>query len=137
GTKVAGGVPPRRGRRREVSATRPKAWERKPPAEAVLRRLRRRAPRAAERITPLRDDAFEPHFAGMSDDGRDVAFHMLVEAQAKISFGRHTSKRGLAYFQRITPQRVAVQLDRPAPRARPSYPLGADRPSARREGGLK
>jgi len=73
----------------------------------------------------------------MSDDGRAVAFHMLVEAQAKVSFGRHTSKRGLAYFQRITPHVVAVQLDRPAPRARPSYTLGADRPSARREARLK
>ena len=36
---------------------------------------------------------------------------MLVEAQAKASFGQHTSKRGLAHFQRITPQVVAVQLD--------------------------
>src|SRR5262249_21308286 len=36
---------------------------------------------------------------------------MLIEAQAKASFGQHTSKRGLAHFQRITPQVVAVQLD--------------------------
>jgi len=131
------GASAQRRRTQEGSATRAEAWERKPTAEAVLRRLRRRAPRAAERITPLRDDAFEPHFAGMSDDGGAVAFHMLVEAQAKVSFGRHTSKRGLAYFQRITPHVVAVQLDRPAPRARPSYTLGADRPSARREARLK
>src|SRR5262249_50195127 len=36
---------------------------------------------------------------------------MLIEAQAKASFGQHTSKRGLAHFQRITPHVVAVQLD--------------------------
>jgi hypothetical protein len=36
---------------------------------------------------------------------------MLVEAQAKASFGQHTSKRGLAHFQRITPHVVAVQLN--------------------------
>jgi hypothetical protein len=36
---------------------------------------------------------------------------MLVEAQAKASFGQHTSKRGLAHFQRITPQVVPVQLN--------------------------
>jgi len=35
----------------------------------------------------------------------------IVEAQAKAGFGQHTSKRGLAHFQRITPQVVAVQLD--------------------------
>src|SRR5262245_9619796 len=36
---------------------------------------------------------------------------MLVEAQDKASFGQHTSKRGLAHFQRITPQVVPVQLN--------------------------
>jgi hypothetical protein len=35
----------------------------------------------------------------MGEDGRAVAFHVLVEAQAKASFGEHTSKRGLAHFQ--------------------------------------
>jgi len=47
----------------------------------------------------------------MGEDGRAVAFQMLVEAQAKASFGQHTSKRGLAHFQRIAPQVVAIQLD--------------------------
>src|SRR6516225_8269879 len=47
----------------------------------------------------------------MGEDGRAVAFQMLVEAQAKASFGQHTSKRGLAHFQRITPHVVAIQLD--------------------------
>jgi hypothetical protein len=42
---------------------------------------------------------------------RAVAFQMLVEAQAKASFGQHTSKRGLAHFQGITPHVVTVQLD--------------------------
>ena len=47
----------------------------------------------------------------MREDGRAVAFQMLVEAQAKASFGQHTSKRGLAHFQGITPHVVAVQFD--------------------------
>jgi len=47
----------------------------------------------------------------MGEDGRAVAFHVLVEAQTKASFGQHTSKRGLAHFQRITPYVVAIQLD--------------------------
>ena len=47
----------------------------------------------------------------MGEDGRAVAFHVLVEAQTKASFGQHTSKRGLAHFQRIAPQVVPVQLD--------------------------
>jgi hypothetical protein len=47
----------------------------------------------------------------MGEDGRAVALDMLVEAQAKPSFGQHTSKRGLAHFQRITPQVVSVQLE--------------------------
>jgi len=33
------------------------------------------------------------------------------ERPAKASFGQHTSKRGLAHFQRITPHVVAIQLD--------------------------
>src|SRR5215813_13264622 len=47
----------------------------------------------------------------MGEDGRAVAFQMLVEAQAKASFGQHTSKRCLAHFQGITPHVVAVQFD--------------------------
>ena len=43
-------------------------------------------------------------------DDRAVASHVLVEAQA-TSFGQHTSKRGLAHFQRIAPQVVAIQFD--------------------------
>jgi len=62
-------------------------------------------------VLPFRHDAFESHLAGVGEDGRAVAFHVLVEAQAKASFGQHASKRGLAHFQRITPQVVAVQLD--------------------------
>ena len=42
-------------------------------------------------------------------DDRAVASHVLVEAQA-TSFGQHTSKRGLAHFQGITPHVVAVAL---------------------------
>src|SRR5215831_18423881 len=71
----------------------------------------RRAPRAIHRVLTLRHDTFESHLAGVGEDGRAVAFHVLVEAQAKASFGQHTPKRGLAHFQRITPQVVAVQLN--------------------------
>ena len=52
-----------------------------------------------------------PILAGVGEDGRAVAFHVLVEAQAKASLGQHTSKRGLAHFQRITPHVIAIQLD--------------------------
>ena len=69
------------------------------------------APRAVRRVLPLRHDAFEPHLARMCEDGRAVAFQMLIEPQAKTSFGQHTSKRGLADFKRIAPQVVAIQLD--------------------------
>src|SRR6516225_390561 len=47
----------------------------------------------------------------MGEDGRAVALDMLVEAEAKASFGQHTSKRGLADLKRITPQVVAIQFD--------------------------
>ena len=47
----------------------------------------------------------------MGENGRPVALDMLVEAQAKASFGQHTSKRGLADLKQITPQVVAIQLD--------------------------
>src|SRR5262249_22464090 len=53
----------------------------------------------------------EEKVAGMGKDGRAVAFQMLVEAQAKASFGQRTSKRGLAHFQGIAPEIVAVQFD--------------------------
>jgi len=56
-------------------------------------------------------DAFEPHFARVGENGRAVAFQMLVEAQAKASFGQHTSKRRLADLKRITPHVVAIQFD--------------------------
>ena len=44
------GASAQRRRAQEGSATRPEAWERKPTAEAVLRRLRRRAPPALSRL---------------------------------------------------------------------------------------
>ena len=70
-----------------------------------------RAAGTVDGILALRDDAFEAELAGMGEDGRAIAFHVLVEPQAKVSFGQHTSKRGLAHFQRITPHVVAIQLD--------------------------
>src|SRR5262249_50566228 len=50
------GASAQRRRTQEGSATRPEAWERKPTAEAVLRRLRRRAPTSlvVQKILTLR-----------------------------------------------------------------------------------
>src|SRR5262249_11552445 len=73
----------------------------------------RRAPRAIRRVLALRHDAFESHLASVGEDGRAVAFDMLVKAQAKASFGQHTSKRGLADLKWITPQVVSVWLLNP------------------------
>ena len=58
----------------------------------------------------LQRNMAESHLAGVGEDGRAVAFDMLV-GRAKASFGQHTSKRSLAHFQRITPHVVAIQLD--------------------------
>src|SRR6516225_5684691 len=49
----------------------------------------RRAAGAIHRAPALRHDAFEPHLARMGEDSRAVALDMLVEAQAKASFGQH------------------------------------------------
>src|SRR5262249_28795835 len=51
------------------------------------------------------------HPASVREHGRAIACDVLVEAQPKASFGQHASQRGLAHFQRITPQVVAIQLD--------------------------
>src|SRR5262249_55027436 len=71
----------------------------------------RGTPRAIRRVFPLRHDAFEAHLAGVGEDGRAVAFQMLVEAQAKAGFSQHTSKRGLADLKRIAPEVIAVQFN--------------------------
>jgi hypothetical protein len=47
----------------------------------------------------------------VTEDGRTVAFHVLVESNAWPSFGQDSLKRGLATFQRITPQIIAIQFD--------------------------
>jgi hypothetical protein len=36
-----------------------------------------RASRTVGRVLPLRHDTFEPHLAGMGEDGRAIALHML------------------------------------------------------------
>src|SRR6516164_972744 len=71
----------------------------------------RRAPRAIRRVVALRDDAFEAELAGMGEDGRAVAFDMLVEPDAGAGLGHDRGERGLADLKRIAPQVVAVQLD--------------------------
>src|SRR5262249_43421667 len=62
-------------------------------------------------VLALRHDTFKPHLAGMREHSRAVAFDMLIEAQAKASFGQHTSERSLADLQRITPKVVAIEFD--------------------------
>jgi len=47
----------------------------------------------------------------MSEDGRAVAFDMLVEPDTGTGLGQYRCERGLADLKRITPQVVAVQLD--------------------------
>ena len=49
--------------------------------------------------------------AGMGEDGRAVALHMLVEPDAGASLGQRARKRGPADLKRIAPQVVAVQFD--------------------------
>src|SRR5262245_65619452 len=63
----------------------------------------RRSAGTIDRVLALRHNVFESHLAGVGEDGRAVAFHVLVEAQAKAGFGQHASKRGLAHFQRSLP----------------------------------
>jgi hypothetical protein len=47
----------------------------------------------------------------MGEDGRAVAFDMLVEPDAGAGLGQNRCERGLADLKRITPQVVAVQLN--------------------------
>jgi hypothetical protein len=68
------------------------------------------------------------HLARMCEDGRAVAFQMLIEPQAKTSFGQHTSKRGLADFKRIAPQVVAIQLDQEGVEQHPGVVLPVAQP---------
>src|SRR4029450_13413973 len=63
------------------------------------------------RVLPLRPDTFEPHLAGMGEDGRAVAFDMLIEPDAGPGLSHDRCERGLADLKRVTPQVVAVQLD--------------------------
>jgi hypothetical protein len=46
----------------------------------------------------------------MGEDGRTAASNMLVEPDAKPSFGQHHFQRGVAALQRITPQIVASSI---------------------------
>jgi len=64
-----------------------------------------------KRNPSLRDDAFKTHFASVREDGRAVAFDMLVEPDAGTGLGQDRCERGLADLKRITPQVVAIQLD--------------------------
>jgi hypothetical protein len=59
----------------------------------------------------LRHDAFEAQPAGMGENGRAIAFDMLVKPDAGASLGQYVRKRGLTDLKRIAPQVVAVQLD--------------------------
>src|SRR5262249_10561165 len=72
----------------------------------------RRAPGTVVGILALRDDAFEAHLAGVGEDGRAVALEVLIEADAEAGLGHDRCERGLADLKRITPEIVAVLLDR-------------------------
>ena len=47
----------------------------------------------------------------MGEDGRAVAFDMLVEPDARAGLGHDRCERGLADLKWITPQVVAVQFN--------------------------
>jgi hypothetical protein len=47
----------------------------------------------------------------MGEDGRAVAFDMLIEPDAGTGIGHDRCERGLADLKRIAPQVVAVQFD--------------------------
>src|SRR5262249_50851086 len=49
--------------------------------------------------------------AGMGENGRAVAFDMLIELNAGAGLGHDRRERGLADLKRITQEIVAVQLD--------------------------
>src|SRR5215831_16704063 len=70
----------------------------------------RRAAGTVDGILALRDDAFETKLAGIGEDGRAVALHMLVEPDAGAGLGHDIRERGLADLKRIAPQIVAVQV---------------------------
>jgi hypothetical protein len=63
------------------------------------------------RITAPPEPGDEPHLAGMGEDGRAVAFQMLVEPNAGAGLGHDRCERGFADLERITAHVVAVQLD--------------------------
>src|SRR5262249_11708228 len=71
----------------------------------------RRAPRAIRRVLPFRHDAFEPHLAGVGEDGRAVALDMLIGPNAGAGLGHARREHGLAEIKRTTPNVVAIQLD--------------------------
>src|SRR6516165_2752219 len=70
-----------------------------------------RAAGTVSRALPLRHDTFEPHLAGMGENGRAVALDMLVEPDAGAGLVHDRCKHGLAALQRIAPEVVAVQFD--------------------------
>jgi len=47
----------------------------------------------------------------MGEEGRAVAFDIFIEPDARAGLGHDRRERGLADFERIAPQVVAVQLD--------------------------
>ena len=57
-------------------------------------------------ILALRDDAFKTHFASMGENGRAVAFNMLVEPDTGAGLGQDGCERRLADLERVTAQVV-------------------------------
>ena len=61
------------------------------------------APPSGGRVLSLRNDSFEPHLAGVGEDGRAVVLGVLVGTDAGASLGQHACKRGFADLKRIAP----------------------------------
>jgi hypothetical protein len=69
----------------------------------------------------------------MGEDGRAIAFDMLVEPDAWADLGQHHFQRGLADLKRIAPQVVAVQFDKVEGVQERAFsdPLSANQPCTR------
>ncbi len=61
-------------------------------------------------IAALADNALKAQFASVLENDLAVTVEMFVVTNARLGFSQKALQRGLAYFQRLTAQVVAVQL---------------------------
>jgi hypothetical protein len=71
-----------------------------------------RATGVVGRILSLRDNAFEAKLAGVAKHGLAVAFHVLIEPNARCGLDQRHFQLGFAPHQRISPQVVAIQFNK-------------------------